>query len=159
MNKAYLLLGSNMGNSQELLSNAEKYISEFVGHITLVSSVYYTEAWGNIDQPHFLNKVLLIETNLDAIQIMLQLLTIEERMGRIRTIKYAPRIIDIDILFFNNEIIRNAGLIIPHLEIQNRRFALVPMNEIAPDLIHPLLNKPISRLLLDCNDNLDVKKF
>jgi 2-amino-4-hydroxy-6-hydroxymethyldihydropteridine diphosphokinase len=80
-------------------------------------------------------------------------------MGRIRTVKNAPRTIDIDILFFNNEIINRSDLIVPHPEIQNRRFVLIPINEIAPQMIHPVLNKTIEQLLLQCPDQLAVKKI
>jgi len=90
---------------------------------------------------------------------MQTILKIEKKMGRIRTIKNAPRIIDIDILFFNKEIINEAELTVPHPQIQNRRFVLVPLNQLSPNLKHPLLNKTVHQLLINCPDELNVKKF
>ncbi len=158
MNSTYLLLGSNMGNSTELLSNAIEQIENKIGPLLLQSNLYATAAWGNTSQPDFLNQVIEVNTQLDATETLKEILSIEKNMGRIRTIKNAPRIIDIDILFFNNEIINRSDLIVPHPEIQNRRFVLIPVNEIAPQMIHPVLNKTIEQLLLQCPDQLAVKK-
>jgi 2-amino-4-hydroxy-6-hydroxymethyldihydropteridine diphosphokinase len=159
MNKAYLLTGGNEGNrlSQLLqaITNIEKYCGEIVRH----SSLYETAAWGKTDQPAFINQALLLETKMTAPELMKAILDIEERMGRKRMLKYGPRTIDIDILFFNEEIINQPTLQIPHPEMQNRRFVLVPMNELAPDLIHPVFGKSIKELLLECADPLDVKKI
>src|SRR6186713_1086129 len=159
MNSAYLLLGSNMGNSQEKLLTAIKNIEDNIGTVKRRSGIYRTAAWGNTNQPDFLNQVIITETALTAIEVLQQILMIEKKMGRIRTIKNAPRIIDIDILFFNHEIISAKHLTIPHPEIPNRRFVLVPLNELSPNLKHPVLNKSIHRLLDECSDPLDVKKF
>ena len=159
MNTTYLLLGSNMGNSAEQLSCAIEHIEKKTGNLVAQSSLYVTAAWGNTNQPDFLNQVIIIETELNAIDTLKSILAIEEDMGRVRTIKNAPRIIDIDILFFNNEIIELYHLIVPHPQIQNRRFVLIPMNELSPQLIHPILKKTIAHLLLACTDELNVKKF
>jgi 2-amino-4-hydroxy-6-hydroxymethyldihydropteridine diphosphokinase len=158
MNSTYLLLGSNMGNSTELLSNAIEQIENKIGPLLLQSNLYATAAWGNTSQPDFLNQVIKIATNLQAAETLETILSIEKKMGRIRTVKNAPRIIDIDILFFNNEIINQSDLIVPHPEIQNRRFVLTPLYEIAPQMIHPVLNKTIEQLLSQCPDQLVVKK-
>lgn len=159
MNSTYLLLGSNMGNSTELLSNAIEQIENKIGPLLLQSNLYATAAWGNTSQPDFLNQVIEVATKLDATETLKEILSIEKNMGRIRTVKNAPRIIDIDILFFNNEIINRIDLIVPHPEIQNRRFVLTPLNEIAPQMIHPVLNKTIDQLLSFCPDQLAVKKI
>jgi 2-amino-4-hydroxy-6-hydroxymethyldihydropteridine diphosphokinase len=159
MNNTYLLLGSNMGNCIELLSTAIEQIEKKIGALLLTSNLYATAAWGNTSQPDFLNQVIEVATQLDATETLKEILSIEKNMGRIRTIKNAPRIIDIDILFFNNQIINRSDLIIPHSEIQNRRFVLIPINEIAPQMIHPVLNKTIEQLLLQCPDQLAVKKI
>ena len=159
MNSTYLLLGSNMGNSAELLSNAIKQIENKIGPLLLSSNLYATAAWGNTSQPDFLNQVIKITTHLAAAETLAIILSIEKNMGRIRTTKNAPRIIDIDILFFNNEIINQCDLIVPHPEIQNRRFVLTPLQEIAPQMIHPVLNKTIDQLLSQCPDQLAVKKI
>lgn len=159
MNKTYLLLGSNIGNSKASLAKACIQIKRQIGAITRQSGLYSTAAWGNSKQPDFLNQVIIVETKLPALQTMQAILSIEKKMGRIRTIKNAPRNIDIDILFFNKEMIREKDLIVPHPEIQNRRFVLVPLNELSPGLKHPILKKTIHQLLESCSDTLDVKKF
>jgi len=159
MNKLYLLLGSNQGNSKTQLAEAIKQIEKQIGSITRQSALYSTAAWGNTKQPDFLNQVVIVETKLSATQTMQTILKIEKKMGRIRTIKNAPRIIDIDILFFNKEIINEAELTVPHPQIQNRRFVLVPLNQLSPNLKHPLLNKTVHQLLINCPDELNVKKF
>ena len=159
MNKTYLLLGSNMGNNKALLSSAAVQIVKKIGSITRKSSLYSTAAWGNSRQPDFLNQVIIVETELTAMQTMQTILNIEKKMGRLRTVKNAPRIIDIDILFFNKEIIEMDHLIIPHPKIQNRRFVLVPLNQLSPKLMHPVLKKSVHQLLVHCADKLNVKKF
>jgi 2-amino-4-hydroxy-6-hydroxymethyldihydropteridine diphosphokinase len=159
MNKTYLLLGSNMGSSQLQLSRAIKYISKQIGTVIRQSKLYTTAAWGNTNQPDFLNQVIIVETVLDPIQTIQTILGIEEKMGRVRTIKNAPRIIDIDILYFNKEIIDSTILSVPHPEIQNRRFVLIPLNELSPNFVHPLIGKSNHQLLIDCTDELNVKKF
>ena len=152
-------MGSNMGNSQQQLSFAIKNIIRQIGVVTRKSKLYTTAAWGNTKQPDFLNQVIIIETTHTARQTIGTILNIEKEMGRVRTKKNAPRIIDIDILFFNKEIIAEKILTVPHPEIQNRRFALIPLNELSPSFKHPVLKKTMHQLLLSCSDTLDVKKF
>jgi 2-amino-4-hydroxy-6-hydroxymethyldihydropteridine diphosphokinase len=159
MNTTYLLLGSNMGNSKASLSKAVIQIEKQIGTVTRQSGLYSTAAWGNTKQPDFLNQVIIVETKLSALQTMQSILNIEKKMGRVRTVKNAPRVIDIDILFFNKEIIKREYLNIPHPQIQNRRFVLVPLNQLSPNLQHPLLNKTVHQLLINCTDVLNVKKF
>ena len=159
MNKVYLLLGSNMGNSKLQLSTAIAQIKKQIGRVTRRSSLYSTAAWGNTQQPDFLNQVIIVETVLTALQTMQTILSIEKQMGRLRTVKNAPRIIDIDILFFNKEMIELEQLTVPHPQIQNRRFVLVPLNQLSPNLQHPVLKKTIHQLLIHCPDKLNVKKF
>ncbi len=159
MNKTYLLLGSNIGNSKARLSKATLQIKKHIGNVTRQSSVYATAAWGNTKQPDFLNQVIIVETKLPALQTMQAILSIEKKMGRIRTIKNAPRNIDIDILFFNKEIINSKDLSVPHPQIQNRRFVLIPLNQLSPNLRHPVLKKSVHQLLIHCPDKLNVKKF
>ena len=159
MNNVYLLTGGNEGNRtfhvQQAMANIEKYCGVILRH----SGLYETAAWGITDQAAFLNQVLLISTGFEPSALMTRILEIETSMGRKRVKKYGPRTIDIDILFFNDEIIDEPGLKIPHPEIQNRRFVLEPMDEIAPGLMHPVLRKTISQLLAECPDQLDVKKI
>ena len=158
MNKTYLLLGSNMGNSRQKLLQAQRHIEKQIGTITRCSALYTTAAWGKTDQPDFLNQVVVVETNLTASATMNTILSIEKKMGRIRAKKNDPRIIDIDILFFNKEIIKEETLIVPHPQIQNRRFVLIPLNELSANFIHPVLKKTIHHLLRVCTDKLAVKK-
>ncbi len=159
MNKAYLLIGGNEGDSLNFLKQAREYISVLLGEIVGQSAIYETAAWGKTNQPNFLNQVLLIETSLAAEVLMSNILIIEKKMGRVRNEKYGARTIDIDILFYNEEIINLPDLKIPHPEIQNRKFALVPMNEIASLFVHPVFKKNIQTLLNECGDVLDVKKM
>lgn len=123
------------------------------------SSIYETAAWGKTDQAPFLNQALKVTTSLEATALMDLVLGIEEQMGRKRLERYGSRIIDIDILFFNDAIIRLPNLVVPHPEVQNRRFALAPLAEIAPYLMHPVLHQNISDLLAICPDKLEVKKI
>lgn len=159
MNTVYLLLGSNLGNGKEQLLLAVKNIEKNIGTIIKLSSLYSTAAWGNNKQPDFLNQVIIIQTLLAPKIVLNEILAIEEKMGRVRTVKNAARIIDIDILFFNSEIIKVKDLIIPHPEIQNRRFVLIPLVEIAALILHPILKKNAQQLLNICTDNLNVQKI
>ena len=159
MNITYLLLGSNIGNSKAALAKAMAHIQKQIGTVTRQSNLYSTAAWGNTKQPDFLNQVITVETALTALQTMQTILDIEKKMGRVRTVKNAPRIIDIDILFFNKEIIDLADLTVPHPQIQNRRFVLIPLNQLSPNMKHPGLNKTVHQLLMHCPDKLNVKKF
>jgi 2-amino-4-hydroxy-6-hydroxymethyldihydropteridine diphosphokinase len=159
MNKVYLLLGSNQQDPQKQLKIAQQSIIRKIGRINRRSAIYQTAAWGNTDQPDFLNQVIIIQTKLTAVQTMQTILQIEKEMGRLRTVKNAPRIIDIDILFFNKEVINTAELIVPHPQLQNRRFVLVPLNELSPNFKHPALKKTIHHLFIHCTDKLNVKKF
>lgn len=158
MNKAYLLIGGNMGNREQNLGRAVELL-KLAGRVKNLSGLYETAAWGKTDQPSFLNQAVLLATALKARHLLEAVLNIEEKMGRKREEKYGPRIIDIDILFYDSAIMSEPGLIIPHPEIQNRRFALEPMNEIAPRLLHPLLKKTVAELLKECPDKLEVHKL
>jgi 2-amino-4-hydroxy-6-hydroxymethyldihydropteridine diphosphokinase len=159
MNKAYLLIGGNLGDRKENLEKARELIVLHCGNIVKTSSIYETAAWGKTDQPSFLNQALEINTTLTAKELLKKVLEVEKKLGRIRREKYGPRIIDIDILLFNNEIHDQPFLKLPHPEMQNRRFALIPLAEIAPNEIHPVFKKPITELLKECPDQLEVKKY
>ena len=159
MNKSFLLLGSNLGNRKINFEAARNLIEQQCGAIIQLSSLYETAAWGKTDQPPFLNQAMEIETELSAGQLMKQLLKIEKMMGRERKEKYASRMIDIDILLFNEEQYDLPFLKIPHPEMQNRRFALIPLAEIAANIRHPVSGKSISQLLKECPDKLDVTKY
>ena len=157
--KVYLLTGSNVGNSKALLNQAKLQIIKHVGKITAASSLYQTAPWGNTNQQHFLNQVLEVSTSLEAKEVLTTILNIEQQMGRTREEKWAPRTIDIDILFFNNNIINEHDLKVPHPLLHQRMFTLVPLAEIAPDYFHPLLNQTRTHLLQHCSDNSVVEKL
>ena len=159
MNKAYLLTGGNTGNREQHLQQAIELISQKCGIIRKQSSLYETAAWGKTDQPAFLNQALLLHTDMEAPELMQVLLSIEELMGRHREEKYGPRIIDIDVLLFNNSLLQSPLITVPHPELANRRFALTPLAEIAPNHKHPLLHKTIRQLLKECFDTLPVKRI
>ena len=158
MNIAFLLLGGNLGDREATLAQAREAIG-VLGSISKASSLYETAAWGKTDQPAFLNQALELRTTLSARQLLRRLLKIEKKMGRERLEKYGPRIIDIDILLFNNEVHTYPLLKLPHPELPNRRFALAPLAEIAPDLVHPVLKKTIKEMLEECRDELEVGKL
>lgn len=158
MSTVYLLTGSNLGHSAAFLAEAASQIEQKLGKIVRRSSLYETAPWGNTNQPVFLNQVLVLETLLDPEPLMRSLLDIENNMGRKRAEKYGPRTIDIDQLFYENKVHNSDILVLPHPEIQNRRFALVPLQEVAPELIHPLLHKSITALLDTCLDHSNVQK-
>ena len=150
MNTAYLLLGSNMGNRKNFLSKALEQIEAAAGQVIARSSHYKTEPWGNTDQQDFLNQALCLQTELSAQELLQVILSIEKYLGRIRTRKWEPRTIDIDILFYNSEVVTSLDLIIPHPSLHERRFVLEPLVEIAPDFIHPVTKKSVKKLLSDC---------
>lgn len=159
MNKVYLLLGSNQQNPTKQLNKAVALIGKQIGQLQRQSYVYETAAWGNTAQPNFLNQIVIVNTILTASKVLQTILSIEKKMGRIRTIKNAPRIIDIDIIFFNKEIIQQDDLIIPHPLLHQRQFVLTPLNELSPNLKHPVLKKTIHQLLRICTDKLSVTKI
>ncbi|MBK6936788.1 MAG: 2-amino-4-hydroxy-6-hydroxymethyldihydropteridine diphosphokinase [Chitinophagaceae bacterium] len=159
MNTAFLLTGGNMGNRAANLEKEREIISAECGSIISASSLYETAAWGKTEQPSFLNQALKISTSLTALQLIRRVLKAEKKIGRIRKEKFGPRIIDIDILLFNDEVHNFSLLKVPHPELQNRRFALLPLAEIAPGAIHPLLKKNIEELLNECPDTLPAKKY
>lgn len=159
MNKAYLLTGGNTGERKMELSRAVALIAAKTGKILKQSHLYETAAWGKTDQSPFLNQALLIETPLSPQALLESILAIELEMGRERKEKYGPRNIDIDILLYNNEIISQPHLHIPHPEMTRRRFVLTPLSEIAPNLIHPTLHLSIKKLLELCPDTLEVRQL
>lgn len=159
MNTAFLLIGGNLGNRLQHLAKARSLIHQRCGNIIKTSSLYETAAWGEVKQAAFLNQVLKIHSLLPAAGLLKCLLAAEQKMGRVRKQKSGPRTIDIDLLFFNEDKIEARGLEVPHPRLHLRRFVLEPMNEIAPDLVHPVLNKTINQLLAICEDELAVQKL
>ena len=160
MIKLYLLLGGNLGNKQQVFAEARTRLEEQVGIISAQSAIYETEPWGFESEDLFWNQALELKTTLCPEGVLKQTQLIELELGRIRKEKqYDSRIIDIDILFFGDQIIKTANLTVPHPRIQERKFALVPLCEIAADFIHPLFQKSIRELLDECPDQLKVKRI
>ncbi|MFY7908949.1 MAG: 2-amino-4-hydroxy-6-hydroxymethyldihydropteridine diphosphokinase [Emticicia sp.] len=159
LHQIFLGLGSNLGNREENLSTAQKLIEEKVGKIRSKSSIYETAAWGITEQNAFLNQVIEVETSFSPSAVLHLVLNIEKDMGRIREIRWGERSIDIDILYYNNEIISTETLVVPHPFIQERKFVLVPLCEIAPAFIHPKLNQTNLELLEKCRDSGEIKQY
>lgn len=160
MNRGYVILGSNVGDRLFYLTEAKELIAEQAGVIIRESDVFKTAAWGNTEQDDFYNQALCIETQLSAHRLLHTLLSIEQSLGRERGEgKWMPRTIDIDILFYNREVIDTSDLQIPHPYLQERKFVLAPLQQIATDFIHPVLKKSVNELLAECVDMLPTTKL
>jgi len=152
----YLGLGSNVGDRAANLGAAAELISRNIGKIAKKSHLYETQPWGNTAQETFLNQVVMVNTTLDPRELLDKISRIERELGRERREKWGPRSLDIDILFYGKRVIRDKGLEIPHPELHKRAFVLVPLMEIAPDLEHPILKKPVDELYMACDDLSEV---
>jgi 2-amino-4-hydroxy-6-hydroxymethyldihydropteridine diphosphokinase len=153
----YLLLGSNEGDRlHQLRSAVQDLEARLACGPVICSGVYETAAWGIEDQPAFLNMAAAMETRHSPDEVLAAVHEVEQRFGRQRTVQWGQRTLDVDILFFGDRIIDQPNLIVPHPQLQDRRFALVPMAEIAPDLMHPVRHMTIKDLLLHCPDHLAV---
>lgn len=159
LHQAYLLLGSNEGDRHLWLSKAREQITDMCGSITQQSSIYETGAWGITDQPDFLNQVILVETALHPLTLLHAIQQIEKALGRQRDVKWGPRTLDIDILFYDDIVLNAPALIIPHPYLQDRRFTLAPLAEIAPELMHPVLHQTVIQLLQACPDKLAANRL
>jgi 2-amino-4-hydroxy-6-hydroxymethyldihydropteridine diphosphokinase len=158
MNRVTLLIGGNMGDRMANLDNALNLMKATLGDLIQLSSRYETSAWGFTEQPDFINQAILLETNLTASELMQSILRIETQMGRERTVPLGPRIIDIDIIYFNDDIINSPELTVPHPKMSERLFVLKPLVEIMPNYIHPILLKSNAILSKECGDSLAVHK-
>jgi len=138
------------------LQSALNHIEQEIGPILLTSSLYETEAWGVTDQQDFLNQAILVETTFSPLEVLQKTQAIEKLVGRQERIKWHARIIDIDILFYADQVIDNEQLTIPHPYLHKRNFVLIPMLEIAPYFEHPILKKDIENLYLETEDLMDV---
>lgn len=156
--QVFLLLGTNDGNRMANLNSAKDEIKKSVGLLAEESAIYQTAAWGKTDQPDFYNQVLLLQTTISPEALLLHLQQIEKKLGRERKEKWGARIIDIDILYFGKTVLNTPDLLIPHPAIALRRFTLVPLVEIAPHFVHPVLKKTNLVLLQECVDVLAVKR-
>ena len=152
----FLSLGGNLGNTQEIFEACYPMIENKVGVILQQSSLYRTAAWGLQDQADFTNQVILVETILSPRVILTEIQAIEKALGRERTITWGPRTLDLDILFIDQQIIQTTDLQVPHPHIQDRKFVLIPMEEIAGNFKHPVFNKSMVELLEETTDETAV---
>lgn len=159
MKEVYLLIGGNIGDRSYFLNEASRQINAHCGQVIRSSSVYETAAWGYEDQAAFLNLVLVIITQLDPLTLLNTILGIEQGLGRMRGERNGERNIDIDILYFEDEIVELPDLKIPHPRIYMRKFALIPLAELNNNKVDPVLKKTIQQLLEVCPDQLEVKKY
>lgn len=155
MNVLYLQLGSNLGSREQFILDAVDAISSFIGKITSRSKIYESAPWRVDGQENYLNQIIEVKTSLSAAETLFVAQKIENDLGRVRKEKWGERLIDIDIIFFNSEIIETADLCIPHKHMHERNFVLTPLNEIAPDIIHPKYNKTVSELF---DESRDIEK-
>lgn len=158
MTQLFLSLGGNLGNTREIFEGAYPLIEKKIGKISVYSSIYQTEAWGPILQADFLNQVLLVNTPLKAEACLAEMLEIEREFGRERKERWGPRTLDLDILFYGDQVIAESDLSIPHPRIAERKFILTPLAEIAPTFTDPALRKTMVTLLAECSDNSQVNR-
>jgi 2-amino-4-hydroxy-6-hydroxymethyldihydropteridine diphosphokinase len=159
MNVAYLLIGGNLGDRSGYLKEAITNISSQCGIIKQLSAVYESESWGNLNQSNYLNQALELHTELDQHALLKCTMSIEDSLGRTREGLYSPRTIDIDILYFNDLIIQDNMLTIPHPRISERKFVLIPMNEIAEMHYDPVIKLTVNEMIKICKDNLSVHLY
>ena len=159
MATVFILLGGNVGDKSKIFSKSKKLIGSRIGLITKMSSVYATKSWG-FESDLFWNQVIIVESGLDPFSILSQTQAIEREMGRIKkSAGYEARIIDIDLLFYNDLVLNTPDLTIPHPKIGERKFVLIPLNELDPDIYHPVTALKISEMLQYCQDPLTVERI
>ena len=159
MNIVFLQLGSNLGDRELLLKDAITAIKNRVGNIIKFSKVYESVPWRVEGQENYLNQILKVKTSLSADKVLSIVLDVEKQLGRVRIEKWGERLIDIDIIFYNDSIIETPELCVPHKHLHERMFVLTPLHNIAPEMVHPKYNKTIEELLNRCKDAELVKEY
>ncbi len=159
MPTTYLQLGTNLGDRLDLLAKATQAIARRCGEVSARSPIYETAAWGVTEQPDFLNQVLAVRTDLPPRVLLDQVLAIEREMGRERTQRWGSRLIDIDILYYDDLVVNTPALSLPHPWLHRRRFVLVPLVDLAPDFVHPILGKTNVELLAALPATGDVRPY
>jgi len=159
MNSVYLLIGSNEGDRLSQLKTARILLQEMAGEISLYSSIYETASWGVEDLPPHLNQALLLKTTYAPFDLLEVIHVIENKLGRQRQRKWGLRSMDIDIIYYENQVINTPQLIIPHALMQERNFVLAPLTEIAPEMIHPVFLKTNQQLFKESKDKLKIRKI
>ena len=159
MNTVYLQLGSNLGDREQLITSAAQLISEYIGEIKHISQIYESLPWRVEGQKKYLNQIIEVRTLFSAEEVLVLVMKIENDLGRIRIEKWGERLIDIDIIFYNDEIIETSDLCIPHKHMHERNFVLVPLKEIASDVVHPKYNKTVVELFNESKDTEKVVRY
>ena len=158
MNGIYLILGSNLGDRMAILADALMQLELTAGQLKAQSGLYETAAWGKQNQTSFLNQVVEISSALPPHELLGKILDIELKLGRVREEKWGPRTLDLDILYYDDLIVSSPTLTLPHPQLHQRRFTLIPLCEIAPLWVHPVLKKNNLQLLQECPDQLEVMR-
>ena len=159
MNEVFILLGGNLEDKSKIFEETRKLIGKRIGLVIKQSSVYVTEPWG-FESELFWNQALISKTLLNPFEILQQTQTIEKMMGRIKkTDYYEARVMDIDLLFFNDLVLNTSGLTLPHPKMGDRKFVLIPLNEIAPEKVHPVTGMKVHEMLRICADQLKVERI
>jgi 2-amino-4-hydroxy-6-hydroxymethyldihydropteridine diphosphokinase len=158
MPTAYILMGGNLGPREQLLRQAQEGL-EALGRVAGASDIYETAAWGVEGQPPYLNQALRLETPLSPHNLLDGLQAVERQLGRARGERWQARTMDLDLLFYDADVIETGRLSVPHPRLHLRRFVLLPLAQLAPNLLHPVLGLPVEALLHQCPDALPVQFY